>query len=258
MTINNNNNQVYTLNGTLVFLAYTDDMPNVAPIEVVGNIGAYSINDYNGCDVCLTTDDVYSAPSDGGTAIIAANCVNPENGQKLVEGWWTEQYSKEDEFNREYLTTTDSYYDWTSERTRMINRINGASHEGVITADDYTGLKTEWDNAVKEYCSDDTVFDALLDEAGVTVCAPITSAELVEDVQSGAVYCSNGDTAHTDSYPDDQSDIIRAIHDCGFHELTPGTEDYDIALDRLELSDSDNARIFTAGCYTFAPDLLRD
>lgn len=176
MIINNKNIQVYSFNGTLVFLAYTDDMPGVKPLETAGDIGAYNVNDYNGCDVCLTTDDIYSGPSEDGAGIITAECVNPGNDQKLVEGWWTEQYNEDDEFEREYLTTTDSHYDWTSERSHMIKQIENASREGMLATDTYASLKAEWDKAVTEaarncsnYTASDAPFDALLNEADVEV-----------------------------------------------------------------------------------------
>lgn len=170
------NIQTYNLNGTVVYLADMDDVPGVTPIDYVGNIGAYTVDSYNGCLVRCTTDDAYSGvSSDCDTAIISAACVNPENDQRLVEGWWTKEYYTDDLFSREYLTTTDNYYDWTSARTRMINRLVDKSREGVITAEAYSALEEEWDNAVLDavrgcanYAASDAPFEALLEEAGIT------------------------------------------------------------------------------------------
>ena len=170
-----NKTPIYALNGTVVFLADMNDIPGVTPIDYAGNIGAYALESYNGCPVRCTTDDAYSEYS-GCCTIISAECVNPENGQRLVEGWWTKEYYSDDFFNREFLTATDKYYDWESFRTRMINRIVNKSHEGVITAEIYSELEEEWDNAVLDavrecanYSASDAPFSALLEEAGVTI-----------------------------------------------------------------------------------------
>ena len=258
-----NNIPTYTLNGTTVYLADMDDVPGVTPIEHIGNIGAYPIESYNGCSVLCTTDDSYSCESECGTAIVAGVCVNPDNGQRLVEGWWTVDYYQEDCYKREYITVTDQYYDWISARKQMIDRIEEESHEGIITAGTYNKYKDEWDAAVTEavrgcryHSAGDASFDDLLEEAYISVVQPMTSDSLIDAVQRGAVYCSNADAAHTDDYPADRDDIIKTIQEQGFRELDPATDDYADGLARLDLYPDDYARIFHAGCYTLAPDSL--
>lgn len=89
----------------------------------------------------------------------------------------------------------------------------------------------------------------------------ITKNVLVDMVISGAVYCTNGDAAHTSDYIDDRDELIKTIQEKGFRELDPNGADFDEyadALARLDMFDSCVAHIFQAGAYTFAPDALRD
>lgn len=89
----------------------------------------------------------------------------------------------------------------------------------------------------------------------------ITTDGLIYAVEAGAVYCTNGDAAHTSDYIDDCSDLIKTILEQGFHEIDPDGTDFDEyadALARLDIFDSHTARVFKSGAYTFNPDLLRD
>lgn len=89
----------------------------------------------------------------------------------------------------------------------------------------------------------------------------ITSSSLVDMVKAGAVYCSNGDAAHTIDFPEDGDEIAHAIKEHGFRELNPDSEDFDEyadALVQLDMHDVRYARIFKAGIFTFSPDGLRD
>lgn len=177
MMIQNTDIQVYTYNGTLVFLADMDDLPNVEPIATDGaGIGAYRLDDYNGCDVCVTIDDSYSCNSDDGTPIVAEYCTNPENDQTLLCAWWTADYYNNDFFRREFLTTTNNYHRWESARTRMLRQIVNASNDGMLAAADSSRLKAEWDRDIEslsENCTEYTASDAplgeLLQEARVHV-----------------------------------------------------------------------------------------
>ena len=74
MKVKNQDIQVYTLEGQLVFLANQNDYKE-KPLATDGaGIGAYPIDAYNGSDVSLTKDDVYSDPSEDGTDIVSAVC----------------------------------------------------------------------------------------------------------------------------------------------------------------------------------------
>lgn len=89
----------------------------------------------------------------------------------------------------------------------------------------------------------------------------ITKDTLADMVISGAVYCTNGDAAHTSDYIDDCDEITKTIREQGFRELDPNGADFDEyadALARLDMFDSSAAHIFVTGAYTFAPDALRD
>jgi len=59
-----------------------------------------------------------------GEEITEGAIVCPGNEQKLMHYIWTPvTYQKSDEYVRELLVTTTKYYDWTSDRSRMIDAL---------------------------------------------------------------------------------------------------------------------------------------
>ena len=89
----------------------------------------------------------------------------------------------------------------------------------------------------------------------------ITTDGLIYAVAAGAVYCTNGDAAHTSDFIDDRDDLVKTIRDQGFREIDPDGTDFDEyadALARLDIFGSTAARVFRSGAYTFSPDSLRD
>ncbi len=163
---------IYSYNGKPVFIAFTDDVAGATPIEESGNMGVFPVSAYNGCNVYCTNDDVYGGDESLGEEIVCTECVNPENPQRLIGHFWTKEYAEQDEFERTFITRTDKFYDWTSERTRMIDKIYDKSEEGCISADDYRELKGDWDRSVSEfkethqYCFRmDAPFDAVMSDA---------------------------------------------------------------------------------------------
>lgn len=157
--------KVYNYNDVLVFLAFEDDVKGVKPLDTDGNIGAYPIECYDGSTVCCTTEEVYSGEWVDEVEIVCCECVSPENDQSLLIGWWSIDYAINDEFERTFLVTTDRYYDWTSERTKMLEKLSIASVDDVVTREVYTKLKLEWDNMVSRFCQEHVVlFSAPFDE----------------------------------------------------------------------------------------------
>lgn len=89
----------------------------------------------------------------------------------------------------------------------------------------------------------------------------MNNKELICYVEAGAVFCSNGDAAHTIDFPEDRDEIANAIKELGFYELNPNSEDFDGYADaaaKLDIFNVTSARIFTSGGYLFSPDALRD
>ncbi len=167
---------IYSYNEKPVFIAFVDDVTGITPIEESGNMGIFPVSAYNGCEVCLTNDDVYGGDESLGEEIVCTECVNPENPQKLVDHFWAKKYAEQDEFERMFITCTDKFYAWTSERTRMIDKIYDKSEEGCISAEDYRELKADWDKSVSEfkkvhrYCVQmDAPFDAVMSDADCSV-----------------------------------------------------------------------------------------
>lgn len=167
--------KVYKYNDVRVFLAYEDDVKGVKPLDTSGNIGAYPIECYNGSTVCCTTEEVYIGDYvDDDLEIACCECVNPENDKRLLIGWWSIDYAIRDEFERIFLVATDRYYDWTSERTKMLEKLCNASDDDVVTREVYTELKLEWDNMVNRFCQEHIVllsapFDELIEEVGLQI-----------------------------------------------------------------------------------------
>ena len=83
--------KTYTLNGTQVFLARTSDI-EASPLKTCDEIGAYNIEDYNGCDTLLTLDDAECGTYSEGEPIMLAECVRPSTttGHLSALAWRTQ------------------------------------------------------------------------------------------------------------------------------------------------------------------------
>lgn len=92
------------------------------------------------------------------------------DGQKLLFNsvWSSVDYQKSDEYVRELCVTTNSYYDWTSSRKLMLNRIESASRKELEE------LRAEWEDIVSQYSdplgfeeweAQKADFDSLIQEA---------------------------------------------------------------------------------------------
>ena len=108
--------------------------------------------------------------AEDGEEITDAPIRNEENEQKLLfDGVWsTVDYQKSDEYVRELCVTTDRFYDWTSSRKRMLDRIESASRK------DLESLRAEWKDIVSQYSdplgfeeweTQKADFDSLIQEA---------------------------------------------------------------------------------------------
>lgn len=86
---------------------------------------------------------------------------------------------------------------------------------------------------------------------------PDLATVMSDMVQAGAVYCSNGDAAHTFDNPDDCDAICDAMSTYGVREIEPGSGEYNTAAARLDLANDATARIFTVRDFIFSPDALR-
>lgn len=119
----------------------------------------------NNIDTYITYDDAYSAPSEDGTEIIYTRVKNIENEQHLIYEFVTKEYAEWDEFEREYLETTDCYYDRTSRRQEYLDMI--------WNEEDLDELRQKWEEEIEREkpksnmfdFGQDTSFDALLEEA---------------------------------------------------------------------------------------------
>lgn len=77
---------------------------------------------------------------------------NPENDHSLCEQWLTPEEADSDEYIRELCVTTDNYYDWTSERARLINRVLADIDDGEIDVDRLARHEADWRETCTRYC----------------------------------------------------------------------------------------------------------
>lgn len=79
-----------------------------------------------------------------GEEITDAAIVNPEYEQQLlVDNVWSPVwYAKSDEYVRQLLVTTTKYYNWTSERSRMIDSLYADMKKCSKELDYYDGTET--------------------------------------------------------------------------------------------------------------------
>lgn len=165
--MNKNNIAYYYYKGIEVVILYNYELEEsgIKPVITECDMGVYTLTDEllsymanNGIQPSVTTDDVYSGYSEP-EEIIFATIQNPEDEQKLIEGWVRKSYAEMDEAHRELVVNTDRYYSWTSDRTRFIN-----TNQGNINIEE---MKCEWDKICARYSApfdgDDISFDCLLD-----------------------------------------------------------------------------------------------
>ncbi len=120
---------------------YRSDVSAILRISDIENAGIEITPD----DVQGTLDHAYSEWV-GPVEIVCDQVVNPENEQHLSPYTFvTESYFKEDLIERQLLTDTTKYHDWTSERTSFVHK----------TRDEVT-LKEETLAEWKKVCSEIT------------------------------------------------------------------------------------------------------
>lgn len=143
----------YIYKGELGFLMYEQDGK-----KALGNCGDqyfYPMSEFTdeelveltSEDVCVTLEDCYGGCADDEPEITDTAVVNPENEQRLIYAWVGIEYAKDNEIERKLLTLTDRYYDWTSERKKMFDKIFDYKEKGY----DLSELEFEWKNIVSGY-----------------------------------------------------------------------------------------------------------
>ena len=128
---------IYTFNGKLGVL-YDDD-----GVDVFVPMDEFLANDKIEYDRVRWVT-VYPGGEEG-EEITDRPIRNDENDERLMVDcvWSPLDCNKSDEFVRELLVTTDGYYDWTSERSRMINGIQDALKDADENLGWYDGMKDE-------------------------------------------------------------------------------------------------------------------
>lgn len=152
----------YTFNEREVFLLYTDRKEK--PIETFNDVGAFEITSELLMSVCNSDiikcyEDSYAGDFYGGAIEIGTVQIY-ENEQRLVTGWVGVEYAKQDLAHRELAVSTDNYYDWTSERTKFIER--------HADTDELDAMGQEWAEICHSYGEpfdgDDISFAGVLEE----------------------------------------------------------------------------------------------
>lgn len=121
-------------------------------------------------DLRLTLEDT-DCGYGGEVEIVETGVMNPENEQRIIMAWVSKDYAASDEYERELCATTTSYYDWTSERTKMIDKIQAAIRNGA-TIEQTKACVEEWKSIVGRYSNPlgavfpkDPDFESVLKEA---------------------------------------------------------------------------------------------
>lgn len=172
--------KTYIYKGKKVFLAYTDDMPGVTPLDCLGTIGCYQAEQYNGCPTQRTVDESYSGECEDDSEIICTECLNFENEQALSLGWYTKFYAEADEFERELCVKTTQYHSWTSELSHQIRSIWNKQENHVIPKWWADSERDSWNDTIEQYrkkishenpCDlpDVMTFDDILKNEGITI-----------------------------------------------------------------------------------------
>lgn len=176
MEVKGQNIQAYTFQGQLVFIAEQSECDGIEPISTDGaGHGVYPVEAYQvGIEAILAYDEDYSGASDDGTKIVATECVNPENDQHLVSGFFTLEWAVNDWFTSDYLVTTDKYYDWRSYRSVMIDKLWNEAVDGRIPSDIYDECKNQWNESIAAFNSKHktdftAAFDDVIKECGLQI-----------------------------------------------------------------------------------------
>ncbi len=124
----------------------------------------------------LTTFDDDEAGLIGtGETICCEQIVNPSNDQKLsVYLFLGQQYYDDDLYERELLTETNQYYEWTSERSSFIDHYTTDYYVEMSEEEfekEKEPAKKEWEKIVSKYttsCFDTPDFDKIWEEIVTT------------------------------------------------------------------------------------------
>lgn len=124
----------YLINDEEVVLLYRHEVEQLdstlLPLQDEGSMCAYLLTDVvkkwiedNRINVCSTIDDCYTREWNGPVEIVNTEVINPENEQKIICAWVTSDYAESDRAERQLCVTTNGYYDWTSTRTKILEKL---------------------------------------------------------------------------------------------------------------------------------------
>lgn len=144
-----------------------------------------------------------------GEEITDAPFVNPENEQLLrVDCAWSPViYNKSDEYTRQLLVTTNRYYDWTSERSRMIDSLRDVLHRYGNDLDSYSGIP-DADLEADEKQERDKLVGLLRDRIESERKSWEETCSQYEDPLGFEEFDKNGHTS-------DFSNVLNEVFDCG-------------------------------------------
>ena len=141
--------KTYSYNGYNGILASTDNpkFESIKPLYVNNDQGFYTILSIKDIDVTdddalITYDETYCGEIDEDfIPILCESVVNIENKQNLINEWVTSDYYELDFIQREFITITDSYYDWKSELSSFLESCGNLSKKEI---------KAEWNEMTRD------------------------------------------------------------------------------------------------------------
>lgn len=146
-TRNNNNNnkklhimKTYKFNNQPVFIADTDDMPNVTPIAECNGKGIYALSAYNGCQTLVAADDA-DFEGDDDVDIVIADC-----NENRVDDIYTKGYVITNEYYTQLCTDEPGTC-----LSAMIEDVNLSSNKGILSQEEYKRLDDKWSATVSKY-----------------------------------------------------------------------------------------------------------
>lgn len=132
--------KTYTYRNQPVFIADTDDMPNVTPLAECNGKGIYALSAYNGCQTLVAADDA-DFEGDDDVEIVIADC-----NENRVDDIYTQGYVITEEYHKQLCTD-----DPGTCLSEMIDEVKFSARNGVLSKEEYKRLDEKWYVTVAKY-----------------------------------------------------------------------------------------------------------
>lgn len=160
----------YLFNGIegLLLDSHLDLLKGIKPLEECNGVGFYSIDELKEFKVLeliepsmvnLTEEDSYCNGCYS-EEIVIDWFTSMENDEKLSFGWVGKKWSECDRYERELLTDTSKYHDWTSSRTSFIEYCRREKIDKATARDEWNSIVDQY-KGLNHYNLDEPNFDRI-------------------------------------------------------------------------------------------------